>query len=101
VIVWAGVVLFISGLADAAGADVAFTSVWVATGAGLLLWIEALLRSAIRARYAGIAERVVLGMVLIIVGLGQLSDVSLWPLLLVAIGILALASRFVVKTRGI
>jgi hypothetical protein len=101
VIVWTGVVVLVSDLADAAGADVAYTAAWVATGAGLLLWIEALLRSVVPAYRARIAERVVLGMVLIIVGLGQLADLSLWPLLLVAIGILALASRFGVETQRI
>lgn len=99
VIVWAGVVMLISGAADAAGLGEANTSAWVAIGAGLLLWIEALLRLAIPAYRTRIIERVILGMLLIIVGLGQLTDVNLWPLLLVALGIGALVIGFNVESQ--
>jgi hypothetical protein len=46
-----------------------------------------LLRLAMPDYRRGIGERVILGMVLLVIGLGQMTEVNLWPLLFVGIGV--------------
>ena len=90
ILVWAGFILLFRNVAESAGLDLEHASAWVLIGAGVLLWIEALLRAVMPAYRTRIGERVVLGMVFVIVGLSELTEVNLWPLLLVALGIAVL-----------
>jgi hypothetical protein len=91
ILVWAGFILLFRNVAESAGLDPEHASAWVLIGAGVMLWIEAMLRAVMPAYRMRIGERVVLGMVFVIVGLSELTEVNLWPLLLVALGIAVLA----------
>jgi hypothetical protein len=87
ILIWAGGVLFLRNAGQTFGLDVEYAGSIVFVGAGVLLWLEALLRLAMPDYRRGIGERVILGMVLLAIGLGQMTEVNLWPLLFVGIGI--------------
>lgn len=87
ILIWAGGVLLLRNAGQTFGLDVEYAGAAVFIGAGVLLWLEALLRLAVPDYRRRIGERVILGMVFFIIGLGQLTEVNLWPLLFVGIGI--------------
>ncbi len=90
IIIWAGVVLLLSNLADDQmflGIDWGDAWAWIFTGAGVLVWIEVLLRLAIPAYRRPVGGRLILGTILVIIGVGSVVDVSLWPLILIAVGV--------------
>lgn len=98
-LMWAGFVLLLRnvGLADGLSSDYAGAIIFV--GAGILLWIEALVRLAAPAYQRGIGGRVVLGMVFVIIGLSELTEANLWPLMFVGIGIALLIALAVTPRR--
>jgi hypothetical protein len=87
ILIWAGGVLLLRNAGQTFGLDVEYAGSIVFIGAGVLLWLEALLRLAMPDYRRGIGERVILGMVLLVIGLGQMTEVNLWPLLFVGIGV--------------
>jgi hypothetical protein len=87
ILIWAGFVLMFKNLGETLGVEPEYVSAWILTGAGLIFWLESILRLAMPRYQRAAGERVVLGMIFVIVGLGEVVEVSLWPLLLVAIGI--------------
>ncbi len=86
-LMWAGFVLLFKNVGEVAGVEIEYGSAWILTGTGVLLWIEAILRLAIPAYQEGVGTRIILGTIFVIVGLGEVIEVSLWPILLIAIGI--------------
>ncbi len=63
------------------------------------MWIEAILRLAIPAYSEGVGTRIILGVIFVIVGLGEVVQVSLWPLLLMAIGLAMIVGYFAYPRR--
>jgi hypothetical protein len=86
-------------MGEALGVEPENVSAWILTGAGVVFWLEAVLRLAIPKYHSAVGERVILGMVFIIVGLGQVVEMSLWPLLLVAIGVAIMVGFFNLPRR--
>lgn len=87
IVLWAGIVFLLNN--SEATRDV-FSEPWpwIASGAGALLIIEVLARFFIPEFRARPGIRLVLGVVLLMLGLGiGFSFTSLWPLILIAIGI--------------
>ncbi len=99
ILIWAGFVLLFKNMGEVLGLEPENASAWILTGAGILFWLEAILRLAIPKYQRAVGERVILGMIFIIVGLGEVVEVSLWPLLLVAIGIAMMVGYFTVPWR--
>lgn len=84
-VLWAGIVLAL-GLSNAWG--------WIFTGAGALLFIEVAARMIIPEYRARPGARLMLGAVLLMVGLGMgVGFGSLWPLILIGIGVSLLINR--------
>jgi hypothetical protein len=100
ILIWAGSVLLFKNMGEVLGVEPENASAWILTGAGVLLWLEAILRLAIPKYQRLAGERVILGMVFIIAGLGEVVEVSLWPLLLVAIGIAMMIGFFRLPQRS-
>jgi hypothetical protein len=100
ILIWAGIVLLFKNLGDVLGLEPENASAWVLAGTGILLWLEAIVRLAIPKYQRGAGERVIFGMIFVIVGLGEIVEVSLWPLLLVAIGIAMMVGYFALPQRS-
>lgn len=84
-VLWAGIV-FLMGLSDPWS--------WIFSGAGALILIEVAARMVIPDYRARPGARLVLGVVFLMIGLGiGFSFGSLWPLILIAIGVSLLISR--------
>ncbi len=84
-VLWAGIV-FLLGLSDPWS--------WVFSGAGGLVLLEVAARIVIPEYRARPGARLVLGVVLLMIGLGiGFSFATLWPLILIAIGVSLLVSR--------
>jgi hypothetical protein len=94
ILIWAGFVLMFKNMGEALGVEPENASAWILTGAGVVFWLEAILRLAIPKYQWAVGERVILGMVFVIVGLGEVVEMSLWPLLLVAIGVAIMVGFF-------
>jgi hypothetical protein len=100
VLMWAGVVLLAKNTGEVLGVEVQYASAWILTGTGVLLWIEAILRLAIPACQQGVDTRIILGTVFVIIGLGEVVTISLWPILLIVIGISMIVGFFVYPRRS-
>jgi hypothetical protein len=90
IVIWAGLVLLVSNLTEdqmLLGVDWSNAWEWIFTGAGVLVWIEVLLRLVMPAYRRPVGGRLILGTFLVIIGVGSMVDVSLWPLLLIAVGV--------------
>jgi hypothetical protein len=90
IVIWAGLVLLVSNLTEdqmLLGVDWSNAWAWIFTGAGVLVWIEVLLRLVMPAYRRPVGGRLILGTFLVIIGVGSMVDVSLWPLLLIAVGV--------------
>jgi hypothetical protein len=98
-LIWAGVVLLFRNAGEVAGFEIEYASSWILTGAGVLMWIEAILRLAMPAYSEGVGTRIILGVIFVIVGLGEVVQVSLWPLLLMAVGFVMVVGYFVYPRR--
>jgi hypothetical protein len=98
IIIWAGVVFLLQNLGDdgqtVLGVDWGNSWAWIFTGAGVLIWIEVLIRLAFPAYRRPLGGRLILGTFFVVLGAGWLVDVNLWPLLIVAIGISMLVGYF-------
>lgn len=102
IIIWAGLVLLLRNVGEdqmLLGVDWSNTWAWIFTGAGVLIWIEVLLRLAIPSYRRPVGGRLILGTIFFIIGIGSLIDVSLWPLLLIAVGVALLLGYFVGPRR--
>jgi serine/threonine protein kinase len=87
IVLWAGIVLLI---------DVSKPWSWIFSGAGALLLAEVAARVVIPEYRARPGLRLVLGVALLMVGLGfGFSFATLWPLIIIAIGISLLFNQFV------
>ena len=100
ILIWAGFVLMFKNLGEVLGVEPENASAWILTGVGVLLWIEAFLRLAIPKYRRSVGERVIMGMIFVIVGLGEVVEMSLWPLLLVGLGIAMMLGFFSVPRRS-
>ena len=99
ILMWAGFVLLARNAGEVLGLEVEYASAWILTGAGVLLWVEAILRLAIPAYQHGVGTRVILGAIFIIVGLGEVVTVNLWPMLLIAFGFVMIGAFFLYPRR--
>jgi hypothetical protein len=99
VLIWTGCLLLIKNAGEVLGVEIQYASAWILTGAGVLLWIEAILRLAIPAYQHGVGTRIILGTIFVIVGLGEVIEFSLWPILLIAIGAVMIGAFFVYPRR--
>jgi hypothetical protein len=97
IIIWAGVVFLLANIGEdqtVLGIDLSNPWAWILTGAGVLIWIEVLLRLAMPEYRRPVGGRLILGTIFVIIGVGWMIDVSLWPLLLIAIGVTMLLGYF-------
>jgi hypothetical protein len=99
ILIWAGFVLMFKNLGETLGVEPEYVSAWILTGAGVIFWLESILRLSMPKYQRAVGERVLLGMIFVIVGLGEVVEVNLWPLLLVAIGIAILVGYFNLARR--
>jgi hypothetical protein len=87
IVLWTGIVFLI---------DVSKPWSWIFSGAGALLLAEVAARIAIPEYRARPGFRLVLGVALLMIGLGfRFSFSTLWPLIIIAIGISLLFNQFV------
>lgn len=100
ILIWAGFVLLFKNMGEVLGVEPENASAWILTGVGVLLWLEAILRLAIPKYRRWVGERVIMGMIFVIVGLGEVVEISLWPLLLVSIGIAMMLGYFTLPRRS-
>jgi hypothetical protein len=89
ILIWAGVVLLGASLDLRALAWLHWERAWgiILVGAALLLGIEVSIRLMVPTYAAPIRGLAILAVVLGILGLSNLLEVTLWPLILVALGI--------------
>ena len=100
ILIWAGFVLLFKNMGEVLGVEPENASAWILTGVGVLLWLEAILRLAIPKYRRSVGERVIMGMIFVIVGLGEVVEMSLWPLLLVGLGIAMMLGYFTFPRRS-
>lgn len=98
IIIWAGVAFLLVNLADNGEAILGMDSenVWayILAGAGVFIWLNILLRVVNPAYRQPLGGRIILGTILIVVGVGEVLDVELWALIIIAIGISMLLGYF-------
>lgn len=102
IVIWAGAVLLLANIGEdqtLLGVDLSNPWTWIFSGAGVLIWIEVLLRLAIPEYRRPVGGRLILGTFLVIIGVGSVIDVSLWPLLIIAIGLAMLLGYFLGPRR--
>lgn len=89
ILIWAGVVLLGATLDLAALDWLDLERAWglIMVGAALLLGIEIAIRLMVPAYAAPIRGLAILAVILGFIGLSNLVDVTLWPLILIALGI--------------
>ncbi len=90
-IIWIGVLLLMINMGDEGdkilGLDWDNFGAWVLTGGGVLTWLDILLRMLMPAYRRPLGGRIVWGTLLLVLGVGGLIDVELWPLIIIAIGV--------------
>jgi hypothetical protein len=98
ILIWAGAVLMLRNMGGEEGAFLGLSWdnvwAWIMTGAGGLIWLEVLVRLVMPEYRQPVGGRIILGTIFVIIGIGGLIDVSLWPLILVAIGVSMLIGYF-------
>jgi hypothetical protein len=98
ILIWAGVAFLLVNLSGDDGSFLGMDSgnvwAWILAGAGVLIWIEVLVRVAMPAYRRPIGGRIILGTILVMIGVGEVADVELWPLIIIAIGIALLLGYF-------
>lgn len=110
ILIWAGLVFLASNLGwleiiknNFKGSEVlslAGINAWsiIFVGAGLLVFLEAIIRTFVPAYHASTGRNFFLAAILLGVGLGGMFGWSLiWPVILIAVGISALASALIQK----
>lgn len=101
VLIWAGIVLLAATL-DLSYFDwLDWGKAWgaILIGAALLLAIEIALRLMIPSYAAPLRGRIILASILAIMGLSNFTDVQLWPLIIIAIGVAVLLRAFTQQAR--
>jgi len=101
-IIWIGVVLLMANMGDEGekvlGLDWDNFWAWVLTGGGVLTWLDILLRMVMPTYRRPLGGRIIWGTILLVLGVGGLIDMELWPLIIIAIGVSMLAGYF--RPRG-
>jgi hypothetical protein len=94
-IIWIGIVLLLANLGEE-GDIVEWGNVWawILIGGGALTWLDILLRTMMPAYRRPLGGRIVWGTILLVFGIGALTDLSLWPLILIVIGVAMLFNFF-------
>ena len=99
IIIWAGIVFLLRNLGEdgqtVLGIDWSNIWAWIFTGAGVLVLLEVLLRLLLPEYRRPMGGRLVLGTFLLILGIGWLVEVNLWPLLIIAVGVAMLLGYFI------
>lgn len=97
-IIWAGVAFLLVNLGEdgetVLGMDSGNVWAWILAGGGVLMWLNVLLRTVNPAYRAPLGGKIILGTVLIVIGVGGVIDVELWPLIIIAIGVSLLLGYF-------
>jgi len=98
ILIWAGVAFLLVNLAGDDGSFLGMEEgnvwAWILAGAGVLIWIEVLVRVVMPAYRRPIGGRIILGTILVMVGVGEVANVELWPLIIIAIGVALLLGYF-------
>ncbi|MCP4514605.1 MAG: hypothetical protein GY824_05160 [Delftia sp.] len=90
IIIWVGVVFLLSNMIE----DWDNSWAWIMAGIGALIFLEVVVRLVIPAYRRPVGGRVVLGTIFLIGGASNLVNVDLWPLVLIAIGVVMLLGYF-------
>lgn len=90
IIIWAGVVFLMSNMIE----DWENSWAWIMTGVGALIFFEVAVRLIVPAYRRPVGGRIVLATIFLIGGLSNLVNVDLWPLVLIAIGVVMLLGYF-------
>jgi hypothetical protein len=99
IIIWAGVVFLLMNLGTGDGdgfLGLNDDNVWagIFAGAGAIIWLEVVVRLAMPAYRRPLGGRIILGTILVVIGVGGLFDVDLWPLIIIAVGVSMLLGYF-------
>ncbi len=101
ILIMAGVVLLIASLDIPGFTWVGWDRAWglIMVGAALLLALEIAVRMMMPKYAAPLRGRIILASILAIIGLDNLFDVPLWPLIIIAIGVSVLFRAFTGQAR--
>jgi hypothetical protein len=97
IVIWVGVVFLLGNLADdgeLAGLNWENSGAWILLGIGVLIFLEVLVRLVLPAYRRPVGGQIVFGTILVIIGVSSWIDISLWPLVLIAIGVVWLLRYF-------
>lgn len=98
IIIWAGVAFLLVNLGKEGEEILGMTDenvwAWILAGAGVLIWIEVVARLTMPAYRRPVGGRIILGTILVMFGVGEVFDVELWPLIIIAIGVGLLLGYF-------
>ncbi len=90
IIIWVGVVFLLSNMIE----DWENSWAWIMAGIGALIFLEVVVRLVMPAYRRPVGGRVVLATIFLIGGTSNLVNVDLWPLILIAIGVVMLLGYF-------
>ncbi len=101
ILIWAGAVLLVTTLELTYFDWMTWDKAWgaILIGAALLLAMEIALRLMIPSYAAPLRGRIILASILGILGLSNFTDVELWPLIIIAIGLSILVRAFTRQPR--
>lgn len=101
ILIWAGVVFLAQSLNLSFFDWLNWANVWsvIMLGAALLLGLEIAVRLMVPSYAAPLGGRIILAIILGTIGLTNLVDVSLWPFVLIAIGLYILVKGFTGGSR--